>query len=64
MVTGVGEIVTESAAFTVTVAVLDVTVTPTESVTFTLIVSEPADEGEKVQEAPVAPDCATPLRYH
>jgi hypothetical protein len=64
MVTDVGEIATESAAFTVTVAVLDVAVTPTESVTFTQMELEPTDEGEKVHFALVAPDTATPLRYH
>jgi hypothetical protein len=64
MVTEVGEIMTESTAFTVTGTVLDVATALTVSVTVRLTVWEPAEEGVYVHEEPVAPDTGLPSRYH
>jgi hypothetical protein len=64
MMADVGVIATESAGFTVTVALLDVATRWFASVTFMYTEYTPVDEEVKVHEAAVALETAAPSRYH
>jgi hypothetical protein len=66
MVAEVGEMITEGAELTITLAVFDGAVTGVEaqSVTLTQTVCKPASGGEQIQEDEVAPGTAELSRYH
>jgi hypothetical protein len=64
IVTEVGEILTESAVLTVTLAMLDFAFLLVLSVTFRYTVHEPEDVGVKIQVGFVAPGIEALLRYH
>jgi hypothetical protein len=64
MTTEAGEMLTESALFTVTDAVFDVACTATLSVTFRQTVYGPAEDGVNVHAELVAPETALPSKYH